>query len=126
MKLKRRRYNEHISPNNLIVGPWERPIPKHEKRVSIVSAIICVICVATIIAFEKVEYSPSAITDFLGFILVFATPISFCLSFTAPVTFLGNQFLRIVKNAEAEEEMRMREEREEQERLAEEAEEWTD
>lgn len=131
MKRKRRRYEVHISPDNLIVGPWARPIPKHEKRISIVSAIICVICVVTIIVFEKVEYSPSVITDFLGFVLVLVTPISFCLSLIAPATFLGHQFFRIVANAEAREEMREREEREKEERekeerLAEEAKEWAD
>lgn len=121
MKQKRRIYDVHISPNNLIVGSWSRPIPKHEKRMSIVSAIIFIICVVTIIVFEKAEYSSTVITDFLGLVIPVATITSFFLSLLAPIHFLSNQFQRFVMNEEAKEEMRKREEREEQERIAEEA-----
>ena len=51
MKRKKRR-NVYISPNNLITPPWVKPIPKHKKMISIVSAVVFVICLASIIAFE--------------------------------------------------------------------------
>ena len=120
--MKKRRKNEdmeYISPNNLIVPSWWWPVPKKSKMISIASVIVFVICVAFIIAYEEIESSSPAI-EFLWFVFTIATPLSFFLSFTAPAEFLLNKILRKIKNEEAEEEMRAREEEERKEMLDEE------
>ena len=112
MKRKRRRYNVHISPNNLIAGPWAQPVSKENKMISIASTIILAICIiATTEGFEP--------------IIIILTMLSLIGIFVAPVEFLMNKLLRVIANAVAREEMREREEREKEEMLAEEAK-WAD
>ena len=101
MKRNKRR-DLNISPNNLIVPDWEKPIPKHEKIVSIVSAIVFAICLAVIIAFEK---NRIILTEYLVTVFVLIMFITGYLSLVAPIAYLGNKILRSWHNAEAAKEL---------------------
>lgn len=101
MKRKKRR-DDSISPNNLIVPSWSRPIPEREKILSIVSVIVFAICLAVIIAFEK---NRIILTDDLVVVFVLTMVVTGFLSLVAPMYSLTNKILRSWHNTEAAKEL---------------------
>lgn len=86
MKLKKRR-DESISPNNLTVPEWSKPVPKKYKIISGVAFAILVICFAIM---KSNIYCPPIVE----IIIVLAIPISVILSITFPAQLLANKFLK--------------------------------
>ena len=101
MKQKERR-ELNVSPNNLIVPSWSRPISKRKKNVSVVSVIVFAICLAILIAFEA---NMIILTAELAAVIVLIMGVTCALSLVAPMESLINKMLRNFHNAETAKEL---------------------
>lgn len=108
MKRNKRR-NKSISPNNLIVPDWNKPLPKCTKGISIFSAIVFMSCLAITIANNegKIILTDSLIEVYSVIIIVTGV-----FSSVAPLCFLEKKILRKMHNEEARQEMLAREQEE--------------
>ena len=106
MKRNKRRDELFISPNNLLVPEWNKPLPKRTKGISIISAIVFLGCLAIIIAHNEGKI---ILTD--NFIMVYSVImiITGVFSLVAPLCFLQNKIQRKMHNEEARQEILARE-----------------
>lgn len=86
MKRKKRR-DKYISPNNLTVPEWSKPIEKQYKIISGVAFAILIICYAIM---KSDIYCPPIVE----IIIVLAIPISLILSIVFPTQVIGNKLLK--------------------------------
>ena len=97
MKQKERR-ELNVSPNNLIVPSWAKPIPKREKINSIILAIIFAIGLAVIIVFEK---NSLTLPTGLAVVIVLIMGVTGFLSLVVPLQALVNKVIRCWHNTNA-------------------------